>query len=290
LLFRQAVADGKVHEGLDLLRAAGGLRPSFASSQELDRLPQPVSLADGTSPPGVLCFPSPMVMGGVQQYARLAAHWRGVREVSALPVPGFADGESLPASMDALTGVLTETVLSQGDPSTQVLLGYSWGGLLALAAAEELERRGTRPAAVVLLDTYLTEVTATEDFFEHLLHGLFEREPLFGPFTGTRLSAMGKYLWLLGGSALPEISAPVLFVRPAGSDGLGTPWPNALEVPGDHFTMVQEHAGETAHAIEGWLKSTRWGEINASPVHDVGGERAPVQLGADGVGAASGRP
>jgi thioesterase domain-containing protein len=240
-----------------------------------------VPLAAGPNPTGLLCFPSPMVMGGVQQYARLAAHWRDVRAVHAMPVPGFTGGEPLPASLDALSGVLTETALSQGDPRGQVLLGYSWGGVLALATADALERQGVRPAGVVLLDTYLDEV---DGLFEQLLHGLLEREPLFGPFTGTRLSAMGQYLRLLGGFPSPEITVPVLFVRPEGSAGLRPSWPRVLDVPGDHFTMVQEHAGDTAHAIEEWL-----GEFDASPVHDVGGERAPVQPGADGVGAARGR-
>ncbi len=277
-LFRRAVADGRVPEGLELIKAAGGLRPTFTSAT---RLPRQVSLATGPNPTGLLCFPSPMVMGGVQQYARLAAHWRDVREVRAVPVPGFTDGEPLPATVDALAGALAESALSQGDPSGQVLLGYSWGGVLALAAAEALARQGSRPAGVVLLDTHVGEV---DGLFERVLRGLLERESLFGPFTGTRLSAMGQYLRLLGGYPPPAITVPVLFVRPEGSAGLRPEWPTVLNVPGDHFTMVREHAGDTVHAIEEWL-----GELDASPVHDVGGERAPVQPGADGVGAAHGR-
>ncbi len=280
-LFRQAVSDGRVPEGLELIKAAGGLRPTFGSTAQLARHPRQVQLATGPNPTGLLCFPSPMVMGGVQQYARLAAHWRDVREVQAMPVPGFADGEPLPSTVDALAGVLAETALSQGDPRGQVLLGYSWGGVVALATADALEQRGFRPAGVVLLDTYTGEV---DGLFEHLLQGLLEREPLFGPFTGTRLSAMGKYLRLLGGHPPPEITVPVLFVRPEGSAGLRPGWPRVLDVPGDHFTMVQEHAGDTAYAIEEWL-----GEFDEGSVHDVGGERASVQPGADGVGAARGR-
>ncbi|MEU8633145.1 SDR family NAD(P)-dependent oxidoreductase [Amycolatopsis sp. NPDC048633] len=277
-LFRQAVADGRVPEGLELLKAAGGLRPTFTSAV---RPPRQVPLATGPNPTGLLCFPSPMVMGGVQQYARLAAHWRDVRAVHAMPVPGFTGNEPLPATVDALASVLAEAALSQGDPRGQVLLGYSWGGLLALATASALERQGVRSAGVVLLDTYLDGV---DGLFEQLLHGLLEREPLFGPFTGTRLSAMGQYLRLLGGYRPPEITAPVLFVRPEGSAGLRPGWPTVRDVPGDHFTMVQEHAGDTVSAIEEWL-----GEFDEGSVHDAGGERAPVQPGADGVGAARGR-
>ncbi|MFT7837916.1 SDR family NAD(P)-dependent oxidoreductase [Saccharothrix sp. BKS2] len=282
-LFRRAVADGRVTEGLDLLRAAGGLRPAFTSSARLPRFPEAVRLAPGpagTRPPGLLCLPSPMVMGGVQQYARLARHWRGLREVHAVPVPGFAEHEPLPASPDVLVDVLAEVVLRRGEPGGQVLVGYSWGGLLALATAGELERRATPPAGVVLLDTHLTGVG---DLFERLLHGLLEREPLFGPFTGTRLSAMGQYLRLLDGHRPPEVAAPVLFVRPEGSAALRPGWPRVRDVPGDHFTMVREHAGDTALAIEEWL-----GELDESAVHDPGGQRAPVQPGAAGVGAARG--
>ncbi|MFJ7212995.1 SDR family NAD(P)-dependent oxidoreductase [Amycolatopsis sp. NPDC098790] len=277
-LFRRAVADGRVPEGLALIKAAGGLRPTFTSPA---RLPRQVPLVTGPNPTGLLCFPSPMVMGGVQQYARLAAHWRDVREVRAMSVPGFAEGEPLPATVDALAGALAESALT-GDPRGQVLLGYSWGGVLALATANALEQRGVRPAGVVLLDTHVGEV---DGLFERVLRGLSERESLFGPFTGTRLSAMGQYLRLLGGHPAPETTAPVLFVRPEGSAGLRPGWPTVLDVPGDHFTMVQEHAGDTAHAIEEWL-----GEFDEGPVHDVGGERAPVQPGAGGARAARGRP
>ncbi|WP_444843224.1 SDR family NAD(P)-dependent oxidoreductase [Amycolatopsis kentuckyensis] len=277
-LFRRAVADGRVPEGLALLKAAGGLRPTFTSPA---RPPRQVPLAAGPNPTGLLCFPSPMVMGGVQQYARLAAHWRDVREVRAVPVPGFTDGDPLPATVDALAGALAESAVSQGDPRSQVLLGYSWGGILALATASALAQQGVRPAGVVLLDTHVGEV---DGLFERVLQGMLERESSFGPFTGTRLSAMGQYLRLFGGYPPPETTAPVLFVRPEGSAGLRPAWPTVLDVPGDHFTMVQEHAGDTAHAIEEWL-----GEFDEGSVHDAGGERAPVQPGADGVGAARGR-
>ncbi|MBP2327048.1 acyl transferase domain-containing protein/NADPH:quinone reductase-like Zn-dependent oxidoreductase/acyl carrier protein [Kibdelosporangium banguiense] len=290
LMFRQAVTDGKMQAGLALLQAAGELRPVFASPDEADQLPQAVSLASGTNGPGLLCFPSPMVMGGIQQFARLATHWRGVREVSALPVPGFVDGQRLPESVGALVDVLADATLKQSDPSGQVLVGYSWGGVLALATANELERRGNGPAAVVLLDTYRAGLAETAGLFEQVLHGMLDREDLFGPFTGTRLSAMGKYLRLFDGYTLPEVAAPVLFVRATGSGGLTCPWPAVVDVSGDHFTLVQHQAGETAQAIEGWLESTRLGETHASAIHDVGGERAPVQPGADGVGAARGRP
>ncbi|MFD2472102.1 SDR family NAD(P)-dependent oxidoreductase [Amycolatopsis silviterrae] len=277
-LFRQAVADGRMPEALELIKAAGSLRPAFGTAAQS---PRPVPLAAGPKPTGLLCFPSPMVMGGVQQYARLAAHWRDVREVRAVPVPGFADGEPLPATVDALAAVLAETVLSQGDPRAQVLVGYSWGGLLALAAANALEQRGIVPAGVVLLDTHLGEAG---ELFGNLLPELLWREPLFGPFTGTRLSAMGQYLRLFGGHRPPETAAPVLFLRPEGSAGLTPGWQAVADVPGDHFTMVQEHAGDTAQAIEKWL-----GELDEGSVHDVRGERAPLQPGADGVGAARGR-
>ncbi|QFZ18939.1 type I polyketide synthase [Saccharothrix syringae] len=271
-LFRRAVADDRVPEGLDLLKAAGALRPAFGSAAELPRPPEAVRLASGPGT-GLLCFPSPMVMGGAQQYARLARHWRGVRDVHAVPVPGFTEREPLPATLDALVEVYADLARDG-----QVLVGYSWGGLLALATAAVLER----PTAVVLLDTHPAGV---DGLFDRLLPGLLEREPLFGPFTGTRLSAMGKYLRLLDGYEPPAIPAPVLFVRPEGSSALRPAWPDVRDVPGDHFTVVREHAGETALAVEGWL-----GEFDASAVHHLGGQRAPVQPGAAGVGAAGGGP
>ncbi|MFI1019106.1 SDR family NAD(P)-dependent oxidoreductase [Streptomyces sp. NPDC020965] len=279
-LFRTAVRAGQVTKGVDLLRAVAELRPAFHSADELgDDLPVPVRLAQGPSAARLFCFASPMAMGGTHQYARLAAHFRGVREVSALPMPGFATGDLLPATAEAVVEVFGRSLLRAAGDEPFVLLGYSAGGVFAHAVAAWLESEGCAPAAVVLLDSYRADggTSMDGDFWVSMVEGLFSREEVFGRFTSARLSAMGRYARLVGEVKTGEVKAPVLFVRPerslsasadaggvgggdagaaAATDDWRASWDTAetvLEVAGDHFDIIESQAAATADAVEGWL-------------------------------------
>ncbi|WP_329424272.1 type I polyketide synthase [Streptosporangium sp. NBC_01495] len=268
-IFREAVYSGRMQRGFDMLDGVAATRPSFASVKDLGQVPAPVKLADGPRQPVLYCFPSPMALGGVQQYARFARYFRGEREVSALRVLGISRGESLPESVEAAVEVFAESVRADAGERPFVLAGMSSGGIFAHAAAGRLERLGRGPEAVVMLDTYLVRDEDNKAVWDQMLYGLLEREPEIGPFNSARLSSMGRYVRLIGEVTLEEIEAPVLFVRaensilgdvPAGADGWRADLKSAhttLQVPGDHFTMMEEaHAGTTAQAIEGWLRAT----------------------------------
>ena len=270
-LFRSAVRAGQVTKGVGLLRAVAELRPGFRSAAEFgDDLPVPVRLAQGPRLPRLFCFASPMAMGGVHQYARLASHFRGVREVSALPMPGFAAQDRLPETADAVVEVFGRSVQEAAGDDPFVLLGYSAGGIFAHGVASWLESAGRPPAAVVLLDSYRADGGADldGDFWISMVEGLFAREEVFGRFNSARLSAMGRYARLVGEVKPVDIAAPVLFVRPeksltagdadggAGPDDWRASWDTAdtvLEVPGDHFGIVESRADLTAAAVEEWL-------------------------------------
>ncbi|GAA4184157.1 hypothetical protein GCM10022252_12590 [Streptosporangium oxazolinicum] len=268
-IFRDAVYSGRMQRGFDMLDGVAATRPSFASVKDLEQVPAPVKLADGPRRPVLYCFPSPMALGGVQQYARFARYFRGEREVSALRVLGISRGESLPESVEAAVEVFAESVRADVGERPFVLAGMSSGGIFAHAAAGHLERLGRGPEAVVMLDTYLVRDEDNKAVWDQMLYGLLEREPEIGPFNSARLSSMGRYVRLIGEVTLEEIEAPVLFVRaessilgdvPEGEDGWRAGLKSAhttLQVPGDHFTMMEEaHAGTTARAIEGWLRAT----------------------------------
>ncbi|MDQ1293937.1 MAG: hypothetical protein QG608_1820, partial [Actinomycetota bacterium] len=272
-LFRQAVARGDHRRGLDLLQAVARLRPMYSSSADSGQVPIPLSLATGPKQPQVFCFSSPMAMGGAHQYARLAASFRGVRSLTALSMPGFAEQDPLPDSADTAVEGFCAGVLravEAGGNDRFVLFGYSAGGLFAHATARRLEERGTPPAAVVLVDTYLADNENMDTFWGGMIGGLFEREEIFGPFTSARLSAMGWYSDLIGDLAPAPIEAPVLFVRPdrwigqgpestaPGQDGWRATWKDAhtvVEVAADHMTILEEQAPATAEVIESWLGS-----------------------------------
>ncbi|SBT43789.1 type I polyketide synthase [Micromonospora auratinigra] len=265
-LFRAAVKGGKVQQGLSLLYAVADIRPAFDGPADLPAIPAPRRLARGDGAPAIVCFPSPMALGGDQQYARFTAEFGGSRDVWTLPVPGFGRDESLPASADAAVRVFAEMVRPIAEQGPYVIVGYSSGGLFAHATAGELERHGLAPAGVVLLDTYLTTGTTTATFFTHMLDSLLARESTFGEFSSARLSAMGRYVRLLGTCPVETIDTPVLFVRPQesivpGDEGADdgrwrATWdtPHTLrEVPGDHFTMMEGQVAATAGVVRDWI-------------------------------------
>ncbi|MFE3176940.1 type I polyketide synthase [Amycolatopsis sp. NPDC059090] len=266
-MFFEAVRGGQVENGLALLGAAARLRPTFRTVGELREEPRPVELSDGPAELRLLAVPTPAGMGGAYQYAKLAARFRGVRRVAALPTPGFVAGESLPADLDALLDVLAESVRLSGD-GPFVLVGHSSGGVLAYALAARVEAAG-----VVLLDSYSMDGGDAGDTVRDMAAGMVEREEQFGPFDRDKLTAMAYYLGLLDGVRLPEVSSPVVLVRPdrrfviAGDSveraeedpGLWrTTWDQAdgvVTVPGDHFSIVDSDVETTAKAVEGWLGS-----------------------------------
>ncbi|WP_329008155.1 type I polyketide synthase [Micromonospora rifamycinica] len=262
-LFGTAVRGGRVQQGLALLHAVADIRPSFDGPADLPQIPALRRLARGDGGPAIVCFPSPMALGGDQQYARFTTEFGGTRDVWTLPVPGFGRDDSLPASADAAVRVFAEMVRPIAEQGPYVIVGYSSGGLFAHATAGLLARQGHGPTGVVLLDTYLTTGSTTATFFTHMLQSLLDKEATFGEFSSARLSAMGRYIRLLESCPVEPIDPPVLFVRPQESivaggddDGWRATWetPHTLrEVPGDHFTMMEGRVGTTAEVVREWI-------------------------------------
>ncbi|MEU1470181.1 thioesterase domain-containing protein, partial [Streptomyces sp. NPDC005761] len=272
-LFHAAVVSGRADKGFALLQAAADVRPGFGSVDEIDRLPAAVRLADAPEGPHLICLSTPMATGGVHQHARLVSHFGGRHKISALPVPGFLAGESLPTSSDAAVQALARSVLDTADGKPFVLLGYSSGGTLAYATAGHLEREcGVRPAGVILLDTFKVHDGGSDGVpLDGLALGMFDKEAVFGRFDSSRLSAMGRWVELVPRLPLTPVEAPVLFVQctqsfvPDGDDaspdlvgGRAEPWETAhtlRTVRANHFTLVEDRAEETAQVIDEWLAS-----------------------------------
>ncbi|MEU5272310.1 type I polyketide synthase [Streptomyces hygroscopicus] len=263
-LFREAAAQGKTKVGMDLLVNAAQLRPTFEDPDDFQGNIRPVRLSRGAGHPRLMCFSSYMALGGVHQYAQLAAPFRGSRDVAALPAVGFVQGESLPATPEALFRFQARIVSEYAEGDPVVLLGSSAGGMIAHSVAAVLEEQGTPPAGVVLLDTYLPYSASMGQFEDAMLDEMYEREALVS-MEGVRMSAMGWYMHLFEGWKPPESSVPSLLVRAADPLGEVDPdapaaswqsdWPadSAIDVPGTHFTMMEKQVGTTARAIEDWV-------------------------------------
>ncbi|WP_367127977.1 SDR family NAD(P)-dependent oxidoreductase [Saccharothrix sp. HUAS TT1] len=257
-LLRKAIDVDRAPDGLDLLATAARLAP-LADRPAVT----PVKLTTGFVPPALICLPSALAFTGVEEYARFAAALEAMRDVTAVPLPGFA-GDPLPATAEALVDALTDAVaeLAVGEFA---LVGRSVGAWLARAVAGRLPGRGVTPAAVVL-------ITPVEDPGP-VLGGVLDAAHQVHAVDDDRLVAMARYLDLAGQWEAEPTTAPVLHVGteherpPAGRE--------SVVVAGDHFTALEQHSASTALAISSWLMDFRGygaglSELRERDVHDLG--------------------
>src|SRR5207302_3497806 len=130
---------GRVTDGIELLRVASRLLPSFDSTADPEVESRAVRLASG--PAGrtaLVSFPAAVALSGPHQYARLAGVLRGLRDVMVLPHPGFLPGERLPVDLDAVVAAQTRAALRCARGGPVALLGYSSGGWVAHAVAARM--------------------------------------------------------------------------------------------------------------------------------------------------------
>ncbi|KUL39324.1 hypothetical protein ADL15_09920 [Actinoplanes awajinensis subsp. mycoplanecinus] len=262
-LFREASATGRSGEFFAVLTAAAAFRPVFRTAAELPRPVDVVRLATGTEGATLVCLPSILAISGPHQYVRFAGALRGRRSVAAVAAPGFHHGELLPASVAAVISAQADAVVAHLAGRPAVLVGHSSGGMLAHGVAAELERRGAAVAALVLIDIYSHDVEALAGIQPVLSAGMIEREDGYVPMDDTRLTAMGGYVRLFHGWQPGPIAAPTLLVR-AGEPMFGwsrdgdwrSSWPlphRTLDTPGNHFSVMEEHATTTARTVDTWL-------------------------------------
>ncbi|WP_405439934.1 SDR family NAD(P)-dependent oxidoreductase [Streptomyces niveus] len=262
-LLEEACAEGRFGAFLDFLMTASEFRPSFDAGRAAELAPKPLILASGERTPSIVCFPSMLAVSGPHQYAKLAAGFRAKRPLTVLPEPGFSAGEPLPATVGAVVEAQALAVRRAVGDAPYVLLGHSSGGMVAHAVASGLEAEGTGPAAVVLIDAVLFGDESIGGLGQGLADGMLARGRSDAPMSDDRLVAMGGYVRLFQSWRPEELAAPTLVLRAAepmpgtAADSVRhSSWPLAhtsLDTAGNHFTMLEEHAGDTAELIEKWL-------------------------------------
>jgi NAD(P)-dependent dehydrogenase (short-subunit alcohol dehydrogenase family) len=265
-LYNQALRDGKSDEFIELMQDVAKFRPSF-DEPDGENAVRPARIAAGAAQPGLICFPAFVGKSDVYQYARFAAGFRGIRDVSVLPHPGFLEGERLPANTGALVRAHASAVQRCADGAPFVLVGYSAGGLVAHAVAVQLETIGITPAAVVLIDTYSSEDTETwQEAKPGVEQNMLDRNDDPGDVSrgDAWVTAMARY-FSFNWWDTRETSAPTLLVQvtdPIGDPSAGDDWKvswrftqrvTTLEAPGNHFSVIREHASSTAQAVNNWL-------------------------------------
>ncbi len=263
-IYRGVALRGNMTEVEALLSGAASLRTRFTDARDVDS--GFVRLATGDEGPALICFPPFAPVEQSLQFARLAVHFRGRRDLSMVRVPGFQPDTPLADSVATLVAVLAEATLRCAGEKAFALLGYSSSGWLAQAVATSLEASGSGPTGVVLLDTYLPD-SMPLSLRRAMTYEVNERRARFTTMNFATLTALGAYRQLFRSWTPQAVAAPTLFVTPEDcipGDPAAPPitedwrayWPlhhTAIRIPGDHCTIVAEHADKAAVVINDWL-------------------------------------
>ncbi|MFD7490958.1 type I polyketide synthase [Streptomyces sp. NPDC059832] len=265
-LFRHSRDIGRPVEYTELLINLASFRPTYEdhASLETPHRAVPLGRSDGERErPALISCCTMSMLSGAHEYARLAAGFRGVRDVYALPHPGFGAGQDLPASRDTLLRTHADTVLRTVGDRPFVLTGHSGGAMVANVLSLELARQGRAPDAVVLMDSYPVDSEVLVNWIPQMLDGMVERDSAYTPMDDYRTTAWAAYLQFFFDWKAQPLDVPTLLVRAA--DPLGTipedadwraQWPyehDVVDVPGDHFTMLGDHSEDVAKRIQEWL-------------------------------------
>jgi acyl transferase domain-containing protein/thioesterase domain-containing protein len=261
-LLSEASKRGTIDEFVEVLTAASEFRVMSAVSSSNGGSSRVIRLADGSAHPSLVLIPSVGPMSGPHEYVKLAREFSGQRPVFTLPLLGFAPGDSLPESTAVLIEDLVEAIGQANVGENFVIGGHSSGGWLAHAVADYLECAGIPPSAVLLLDSYPPDSPLLSQMLAPMLTAMQAGDAGEMRIDDARLLAMGGYRRILTDWAPAEIETPTVVVRasePSWDVTLDeeSAWRASwnlshtyVDVPGNHFTMMTEHAASTARGVE----------------------------------------
>ncbi|MED7952998.1 alpha/beta fold hydrolase, partial [Streptomyces sp. BE303] len=272
-LYRRLAAQGSFPEASALIGVASHLRSRFGAEERARHVLKPIRLASGSGELAVVAFPALSAISGPHEYARLGHSFQGERDVFVVPSPGWDPSDLLPDHLDTYLDMHTETVLELlGDERPFVIVGRSMGGCVAQAVAERLEARGRAVAGLVLVDSYPMDSAAREGMGEWWLHamlgGMIDRIEQYDMiWSDSSLTSMGGYNNVFAGWEPSPVAAPILALRAdtplrgmvvdtAEREDWRAYWPvphEVLDIPGDHFTVLEQHTPTTAEAVRGWI-------------------------------------
>ncbi|MEV6975885.1 alpha/beta fold hydrolase [Kitasatospora sp. NPDC093806] len=278
-LYRRLAAQGSFPEASALIGVASHLRSRFGAEERTAHVQEPIRLASGDGELAIVAFPALSAISGPHEYARLGHAFQGERDVFVVPSPGWDPSDPLPDDLDTYLTMHTETVLELlGQERPFVIIGRSMGGCVAHAVAERLEARGRAVAGLVLVDSYPMDSAAREGMGDWWLHamlgGMIDRIEQYDMiWSDASLTAMGGYNNVLAGWEPSPLTAPILALR-ADTPLRGTVvdetghadwrayWPvphEVSDIPGDHFTVLEQHTPTTAAAVRRWVDAIERG-------------------------------
>ncbi|MEV8635065.1 SDR family NAD(P)-dependent oxidoreductase, partial [Streptosporangium sp. NPDC051023] len=273
-IYRQMHDAGKNAEAAELLLAASHVRGRFDAAARDRHAPAPIKLATGPGRVSLVCFPALSAISGPHEYSRLGQTFRDERNVYVVPPPGFTDGEdeALPDSLETFIQMNVEGLRAcVGEDEPFVIVGRSMGGCVAHAVTVALEDQGLVPAGLALIDSYPIDAPDQEGlewWLGSMIDGMLERIDRFDmTLHDSKLTRMGAYNRLFVGWQPKPVETPTLLLRaaeplrgtvinPEGRLDWRAYWPvthESVDIPGDHFTILEEHSDTTAQAIRSWI-------------------------------------
>ncbi|MGW0857294.1 type I polyketide synthase, partial [Streptomyces sp. NPDC002690] len=272
-LYLRLCAAQEITAATEVAVAASRLRSTFGAAERTRHAAEPVVLAQGDARTALVCFPALTALSGPHEYARFGRSLHGVRDVFAVPAPGYPEDSALPDSAGAFVEMQADAVQRLMGERPFAVLGRSLGGCVAHAVTAELERRGTPPTGLAMVDTYPMDTAGLpgmEWWMPAMINGMVDRFDAFDlGLTDNGITTMGSYLRTFGTWQPQAVATPTLLLRaeaplpgtpddPAGDTRAFWRLPHdTTDVPGDHFSVLEEHSATTAAAVEAWLSALR---------------------------------
>jgi len=253
----------EVIEIMERVSEASAGHRAFASARELQVHSQRATLCDGEIGLPLVCLPPFMPGSGAFQFTELAKAFAGRRSLTVVPNPGFATGEDPPASLPALSEALAGLVCDAACGEPFVLVGYSGGGVIAHGVASRLERLEAPLCGLIVLDTFVAADRDTGRLIAAVIADLARRPSSRLMLSERQLIATGAYIrlfrdWSPGPLRTPSLMLHASRPLPGVTDGDRTAGyalaAAHVDVPGDHFSILEADAATTAQPMERWIR------------------------------------
>ncbi|MGW4365641.1 type I polyketide synthase [Nocardia takedensis] len=270
-IHRRMHESGRHLEAARLLIAASHVRETFPVEDRKRHALEPIRLTSGPGETVVVAFPALSAISGPHEYSRMARDFRDERDFYVVPWPGFTAGsDDLPDSVDTLVRLGIDGLRAVVGDRPFVVLGRSMGGCAAHAVTVALEQEGLPPRGMVLVDSYPIDAAAEpgmEWWIGSMITGMLDRVDRFDlAVQDERLTTMGTYNRLFEHWRPEPVRTPIHLLRAAtplpgttvdGPRDWRAYWPQphgVADIPGDHFTALEEDGPTTAAAVRAWLE------------------------------------
>ncbi|MFF7981112.1 SDR family NAD(P)-dependent oxidoreductase [Streptomyces sp. NPDC007901] len=263
-LYHRVLREQGPAEAMALRFLASYALPVFSDGERARHTVPALQLAHGDGTP--LVYLPDYLTPHLRLPTALARRFDGERDLHLLEHPGFGTRRAVPDSVATLVRAHADTVRSLPLERAPVLVGYCAGGAIAHAVAGQLAREGQPPAGVILIDSHAGVLRRGDARGQALMAaGAALSADVVDGLDDSLLIAGGGYArvmesWRPEPSPVPALllrgrpTAEMLRIAPDGDWRPHWPLPHdGVDIPGDHYSLLQQDADSTAAAIRARL-------------------------------------